>query len=82
MEFDVIEIISKVGFPITVCLILSYILWKMIPVINGLKDIIKDLVTVVQVDSTNTANMKDSVDMNTTQVSRLCTEIAKINGKK
>ena len=43
MEFDVVELITKVGFPIAVSLILSFILWKLIPVINGLKTMVGDL---------------------------------------
>jgi len=78
MEFDVVKLL-EFGVTTTLCIIL---IWRVNPAINGLKDIIKDLVTVVQVEAKNVENMKDAVDMNTAQVSQLRVEISKINGKK
>ena len=78
MELNVLKLL-EFGVTTTLCIIL---IWKINPTINGLKDIIKDLVTIVKVDSANTENMKDAVDMNTAQVVQLRVEISKINGKK
>lgn len=79
MEFDIVNIVTSIGIPAAITF---FLLWKLIPTVNGLKDVIKDLVTIVKIDSTNTENMKDSVDMNTAQVTQLRVEISKLNGKK
>ena len=78
MDLNIIKLL-EFGVTATLCIIL---IWKINPTINGLKDIIKDLVTIVKVDSANTVSMKDAVDMNTAQVVQLRVEISKINGKK
>ncbi len=76
MEFDLIDVVSKVGFPIAVCLIL---IWKLIPTVNGLKQVITELKGIVVEDSQNTRTMG-------TNISALTTEIARLNkngqGKK
>jgi len=79
MEFDIVKIVTTVGIPAAITF---FLLWKLIPTVNGLKDVIKDLAVIVQVDSTNTVSMKDSVDANTAQVSQLRVEISKLNGNK
>jgi len=79
MEFDIVKIVTTVGIPAA---IVFFLLWKLLPTVNGLKDVIKDLATIVQVDSTNTANMKSAVDMNTEQVVQLRLEISRLNGKE
>ena len=78
MEFDIVKIVTTVGIPAAITF---FLLWKLIPTVNGLKDAVKDLAVIVQVDSTNTQNMKDAVDMNTEQVTQLRVEISKLNGK-
>jgi len=78
MEFDIVKIVTTVGIPAAITF---FLLWKLIPTVNGLKDVIKDLAVIVQVDSTNTVNMKDAVDANTEQVTQLRVEISKLNGK-
>ena len=79
MEFDIVNIVTSIGIPGA---IVFFLLWKLLPTVNGLKDVIKDLSTIVQVDSANTKNMKDAVDMNTGQVVELRLEISKLNGHK
>ena len=79
MEFDIVKIVTTVGIPAAITF---FLLWKLVPTVNGLKDVIKDLAAIVQVDSTNTANMKGAVDMNTEQVIQLRLEISKLNGKE
>ncbi|PKP62236.1 hypothetical protein CVT91_00160 [Candidatus Atribacteria bacterium HGW-Atribacteria-1] len=78
MELDLIKML-EFGVTATLCIIL---IWRVNPAINGLKDIIKDLVTVVQIDSKNTQSMKEAIDINTSQVTQLRVEVAKLNGKK
>ena len=78
MEFDIVNIVTGIGIPGAICF---FLLWKLIPTVNGLKDAVKDLAVIVQVDSTNTASMKDAVDMNTGQVIELRLEISKLNVK-
>ena len=78
MDFDIVKIVTSIGIPGAICF---FLLWKLIPTVNGLKDVIKDLSAIVQIDTTNTASMKDSVDANTVQVSQLRVEISKLNGK-
>jgi len=78
MEFDIVNIVTTIGIPAAITF---FLLWKLIPTVNGLKDVIKDLAVIVQVDSTNTVNMKNAVDMNTEQVTQLRVEISKLNGK-
>lgn len=72
MEFDLLKVLEY-GIATVICLIL---LFRVNPALNGLKDIIKDLVTVVQVNSTNVNNMKNAVDMNTTQAAAIATHVA------
>ena len=79
MEFDIVNIVTTVGIPAAITF---FLLWKLIPTVNGLKDVIKDLAVIVQADSANTQNMKDAVDMNTGQVVELRLEISKLNGNK
>ena len=79
MDFDIVKIVTTVGIPGAITF---FLLWKLVPTINGLKDAIKDLITIVQVDSTNTENMKDAVDANTTQVIGLRLAVSELNGKK
>jgi len=79
MEFDIVNIVTTVGIPAAITF---FLLWKLIPTVNGLKDVIKDLAVIVQADSANTASMKDAVDMNTGQVVELRLEISKLNGNK
>ena len=79
MDFDIVNIVTTIGIPGAITF---FLLWKLVPTINGLKDGIKDLVTIVQVDSTNTQNMKDSVDANTAQVVELRLAVKDLNGKK
>ena len=79
MDFDIVKIVTTVGIPATITF---FLLWKLVPTINGLKDGIKDLIAIVQVDSTNTQNMKDSVDANTAQVVELRLAVKGLNGKK
>ena len=78
MDFDIAKIVTTIGIPGAIAF---FLLWKLIPTVNGLKDVIKDLSTIVQVDSTNTQNMKDSVDANTAQVVELRLAVSKLNGK-
>ena len=78
MDFDIVKIVTTIGIPGAITF---FLLWKLVPTINGLKDGIKDLVTIVQVDSTNTQNMKDSVDANTAQVVELRLAVKDLNGK-
>ena len=68
MELDVVDIISKVGFPIAICLIL---IWKLIPTINGLKTVITELKGIVIEDSNNTRTMGTNVASLTTEIARL-----------
>jgi len=79
MEFDIVNIVTTVGIPAAITF---FLLWKLIPTVNGLKDVIKDLAVIVQADSANTASVKDAVDMNTGQVVELRLEISKLNGNK
>ena len=79
MEFDIVNIVTTIGIPGAITF---FLLWKLVPTINGLKDGIKELVTIVQVDSANTQNMKDSVDANTAQVVELRLAVKDLNGKK
>jgi len=68
MELDLVDIISKVGFPIAICLIL---IWKLIPTINGLKTVIIELKGIVIEDSNNTRTMGTSIASLTTEIARL-----------
>jgi len=68
MELDVVDIISKVGFPIAICLIL---IWKLIPTINGLKTVITELKGIVIEDSNNTRTMGTNIASLTTEIARL-----------
>ena len=79
MEFDIVNIVTTIGIPAAITF---FLLWKLIPAVNGLKDVVKDLVGVVEVDSANIANMKDAVDMNTSQVIELRLAVSKLNGKQ
>ena len=79
MDFDIVKIVTSIGIPGAICF---FLLWKLVPTVNGLKTVIGELVTIVQVDSTNTQSMKDSVDMNTKQVIELRLAVKDLNGKK
>lgn len=75
MEFDLVELIKSLGFPIAVCIIL---LWKLIPSVNGVKDVVNKVVIaitklegVVTEDSNNTRDMKISVNALTAEVARI-----------
>jgi len=68
MELDMVELIKSLGFPIAVCIIL---LWKLIPTVNGLKNVITELKGVVIEDSNNTRDMKIGVNALTTEIARL-----------
>ena len=63
-----VELIKSLGFPIAVCIIL---LWKLIPTVNGLKNVITELKGVVIEDSNNTRDMKTGVNALTTEIARL-----------
>ena len=63
-----VELIKSLGFPIAVCIIL---LWKLIPTVNGLKNVITELKGVVIEDSNNTRDMKIGVNALTTEIARL-----------
>ena len=78
MDFDIVKIVTSIGIPGAICF---FLLWKLIPTVNGLKTVIGELVTIVQVDSTNTQSMKDSVDMNTQQVIELRLAVKDLNKK-
>ena len=78
MDFDIVKIVTTIGIPGAICF---FLLWKLVPTVNGLKTVIGELVTIVQVDSTNTKSMKDSVDMNTKQVIELRLAVKDLNGK-
>ena len=79
MDFDIVKIVASIGIPGAICF---FLLWKLLPTVNGLKTAIGELITVVQVDSTNTQSMKDAVDMNTQQVIELRLAVKDLNGKK
>jgi len=68
MELDIVDLISKVGFPIAVCLIL---IWKLIPTVNGLKEVIIELKGIVVADSDNTRTMSINISSLTTEIARL-----------
>ena len=68
MELDIVDLISKVGFPIVICLIL---IWKLIPTINGLKTVITELKGIVIEDSNNTRTMGTNIASLTTEIARL-----------
>ena len=75
MEFDIVELIKSLGFPIAVCIIL---LWRLIPTVNGLKDIVNEAVVVitklegvVEKDSENTRDMKIGVNALTAEIARM-----------
>ena len=68
MELDLVDIISKVGFPIAICLIL---IWKLIPTIDGLKTVITELKGIVIEDSNNTRAMGNNISSLTTEIARL-----------
>ena len=75
MEFDIVELIKSLGFPIAVCIIL---LWRLIPTVNGLKDVVNNAVVVitklegvVEKDSENTRDMKISVNALTAEIARM-----------
>jgi len=75
MEFDIVELIKSLGFPIAVCIIL---LWKLIPTVNGLKDVVNEAVVVitklegvVEKDSENTRDMSIGVNALTAEMARL-----------
>ena len=78
MDFDIVKIVTSIGIPGAICF---FLLWKLIPTVNGLKTVIGELVTIVQVDSTNTQSMKDSVDLNTQQVIELRLAVKDLNKK-
>ena len=79
MDFDIVKIVTSIGIPGAICF---FLLWKLVPTVNGLKTVIGELVTIVQVDSTNTQSMKDSVDMNTKQVIELRLAVKDLNKKQ
>jgi len=75
MEFDIVELIQKLGFPIAICIIL---LWRLIPTVNGLKDVVNNAVVVitklegvVEKDSENTRDMKIGVNALTAEIARM-----------
>ena len=68
MELDIVDLISKVGFPIVICLIL---IWKLIPTINGLKTVVTELKGIVIEDSNNTRTMGTNISSLTTEIARL-----------
>jgi len=79
MEFDIVNIVTSIGIPGAICF---FLLWKLIPTVNGLKTVINDLVVAVTVqtetvkeDSTNTREMRQ-------EMSNLRAEIQKMNGNK
>jgi hypothetical protein len=76
MEFDLLKVLEY-GISTALCLILIF---RVNPALNGLKDITKELVTAVQVDSTNINNMKSAIDMNITQTAALTTQVATFAG--
>jgi len=78
MDFDIVKIVTSIGIPGAICF---FLLWKLIPTVNGLKTVIGELVTIVQVDSTNTQSMKNSVDINTQQVIELRLAVKDLNKK-
>ena len=72
---DLATLIKDVGFPVAVCIIL---LWKLIPTINGLKDVVNNAVVViaklegvVTEDSHNTRTMGSNIASLTTEIARL-----------
>ena len=79
MEFDIINIVTTIGIPAAIAF---FLLWKLIPTVNGLKTVVNDLVVVVtkqtetvKEDSTNTREMRQ-------EMSNLRVEIQKMNGNK
>jgi len=75
MEFNIVELIKNLGFPIAVCIIL---LWRLIPTVNGLKDVVNNAVVVitklegvVEKDSENTRDMKIGVNALTAEIARM-----------
>jgi len=75
MELDIVELIKSLGFPIAVCIIL---LWRLIPTVNGLKDVVNEAVVVitklegvVEKDSENTRDMSIGVNALTAEIARL-----------
>ena len=78
MDFDIVKIVTSIGIPGAICF---FLLWKLIPTVNGLKTVIGELVTIVQVYSANTQSMKDSVDLNTQQVIELRMAVKDLNKK-
>ena len=77
MELDMVDAVSKVGFPIVVSLFLLIILWKLIPTINGLKTVITELKGIVTTDASNTGTMASSISALTIEIARM-----NKNGKK
>ena len=79
MEFDIVNIVTTIGIPAAIAF---FLLWKLIPTVNGLKTVVGDLVVavtkqtaIVSEDSTNTRELRQ-------EMSNLRVEIQKMNGKK
>ena len=79
MEFDIVNIVTTIGIPAAICF---FVLYKLVPTVNGLKTVVNDLVVVVtkqtetvREDSTNTRELRQ-------EMSNLRVEIQKMNGKK
>ena len=77
MEFDIVNIVTTIGIPAAICF---FVLWKLVPTVNGLKTVVNDLVVVVtkqtetvREDSTNTRELRQ-------EMSNLRVEIQKMNG--
>ena len=77
MEFDIVNIVTTIGIPAAICF---FVLWKLVPTVNGLKTVVNDLVVVVtkqtatvSEDSTNTRELRQ-------EMSNLRVEIQKMNG--
>ena len=78
MNFDIVKIVAGIGIPGAICF---FLLWKLLPTVNGLKDVINVLVIAVTkqtetvtTDSNNTGELRQ-------EISNLRVEISKINGK-
>ena len=71
MELDMVDAVSKVGFPIVVSLFLLIILWKLIPTINGLKTVIVELKGIVTTDASNTGTMASNISALTIEIARM-----------
>ena len=79
MEFDIVNIVTTIGIPAAIAF---FLLWKLIPTVNGLKTVVNDLVVVVtkqtetvKEDSTNTREMRQ-------EMSNLRVEIQNMNKVK